>query len=124
MGSETILLIEDNALNMELARDLLEVAGYEVITATSAEEGLEIVRRQRPALVLMDIGLPGMDGLDATRQIKADPTTTHIPVVAVTAHAMKGDAERALEAGCAGHLTKPLDTREFARTVAGYLAGE
>ena len=122
MMHERILIIEDNPLNMELASDLLEAAGFIVVGAMSAEEGIQWARSERPCLILMDIALPGMDGLSATALLKADPRTSDIPVVALTAQAMKGDADRALAAGCAGYLTKPIDTRAFARTVAGYLA--
>jgi len=121
VAGETILIIEDNPLNMELAVDLLEVAGYRVLTASSAEEGLPIAQSELPALILMDIGLPGMDGLEATRALRADERTRTIPIVAVTAHAMKGDEVKALEAGCTGHMTKPLETRTFAQTVASFI---
>lgn len=122
--SKTILIIEDNPLNLELTRDLLEAAGFSVLTAEAAEEGVQLARRMHPDLVLMDISLPGMDGLEATRALKSDPVTGSIPVLALTAHAMKGDEERAHDAGCAGYLTKPIDTRSFCQVVAGYLPGE
>ncbi len=116
-----VLLVEDNPLNRELAVDVLEVAGFEVHTAESAEECLRIVPDLNPPLILMDIGLPGMDGLEATRRLRADPTTAHIPVVAVTSHVMMGQAAEAIAAGCVGHLSKPIDTRTFAATVRGFL---
>ncbi len=122
MIAASILIVEDNPLNMDLATDLLEGAGHVVFGAMSAEEGIRLVKSERPHLVLMDIALPGMDGLTATAILKADPRTHDIPVVALTAQAMKGDADRALAAGCAGYLTKPIDTRAFTRTVARYLA--
>ena len=121
MNARTILIIEDNPLNLELASDLLEVAGYIVLRADAAEEGLQIARASKPDLVLMDVSLPGMDGLAATAALKKDPATARIPVVALTAHAMKGDEEKAMCAGCAGYLTKPIDTRAFTSIIAGYL---
>ena len=121
MNARTILIIEDNPLNLELASDLLEVAGYIVLRADAAEEGLQLARSSKPDLVLMDVSLPGMDGLAATAALKKDPATARIPVVALTAHAMKGDEEKAMSAGCAGYLTKPIDTRAFTSIIAGYL---
>lgn len=119
-----VLVIEDTPLNLELAIDLLEAAGYVAIGATSAEAGLDLARTERPNLILMDLSLPGMDGLAATRALKADPETRNIPVVAFSAHAMPSDRERALEAGCAGYLTKPIDTRAFGPRIAGFLAAD
>lgn len=123
MADEKILVIEDQPLNLELVRDLLEMGGYAVLQATNAEEGLALARTAQPDLILMDVGLPDLDGLTATRQLKEDPATQRIPVVALTAHAMKGDREKAQEAGCAGYLTKPLDTRTFLQQVSDYLKG-
>jgi CheY-like chemotaxis protein len=123
MAGAKILVIEDQPLNLELVRDLLEMGGYVVLSATDAEEGLVLVRAELPALVLMDISLPGMDGLTATRKLKEDSATQQIPVVALTAHAMKGDQEKAQAAGCAGYLTKPVDTRTFVQQVGDYLKG-
>ena len=117
-----ILLVEDNLLNLELATDLLEVAGFIVCQAQTAEAGLRIAREQSPDLVLMDLSLPGLDGLAATRALKADLATHHLPVIALTAHAMKGDEALALSAGCDGYLTKPINTRTFAATVAAFIA--
>jgi two-component system, cell cycle response regulator DivK len=117
-----ILLIEDNPLNLELATDLLEAHDYIVSQAQTAEEGLRLARETSPDLILMDISLPGMDGLEAARGLKSDPLTRHLPVIALTAHAMKGDAELAREAGCDGYLTKPIDTRQFPAQVAGFIA--
>jgi CheY-like chemotaxis protein len=122
MAGETILIVEDNDLNLELATDLLASAGYVVRQARTAEEAIHIARTAGPHLILMDISLPGMDGLAATRALKADPATCHIPVAAVTAHAMKGDEEKARAAGCTGYITKPIDTRVFPTTVARLLA--
>ncbi len=122
MARHKILIIEDNRMNMELAVDLLESAGHQVLTAMEAETGMELARSHQPELILMDVSLPGMDGLAATQKLKADPATRNIPVVALTAHAMKGDEEKALAAGCQGYLTKPIDTRTFAATVVKFLA--
>ena len=109
-------------MNLELVSDLLEVAGFVVSKAVVAAAGIEMARATQPHLILMDISLPDLDGLAATQALKADPVTQHIPVVALTAHAMKGDEEKALAAGCAGYLTKPIDTRTFAQTVERFLA--
>jgi two-component system cell cycle response regulator DivK len=115
-----ILLVEDNAANMTLATFLLQSAGYEVITATDAETGVSLARSQNPALILMDIQLPGMDGLQATAQLRADESTRAIPVIALTALAMKGDEERIRAAGCDGYIAKPLDYKSFLVTIAGF----
>lgn len=122
MASNKILIIEDNPMNLELATDLLEVAGFVVLKAIVAREGIEMARTAQPNLILIDISLPDLDGLAATQALKADPTTRHIPVIALTAHAMKGDEEKALSAGCAAYLTKPINTRTFAQTIARFLA--
>ena len=116
-----ILLIEDNPLNMELATDLLEASGFEVISAHSGEAGIKLAREAQPDLILMDLSLPGMDGIEATKALKADPQTSAIPIVAVTAHAMKGDEQKALAVGCEGYITKPIDTRMFPMLVAQHL---
>jgi CheY-like chemotaxis protein len=121
MAGETILVIEDNPLNLELVRALLEKLGYIVIDSGTAEEGIERAKAEQPQLILMDINLPGTDGLTATTLLKAEPTTRHIPVVALTAHAMKGDDARVQTAGCDGYMTKPIDTRSFAGAVARFL---
>ena|SRR5437016_1826682 len=123
MEPHKILVIEDNPMNMELTADLLEVAGFVVCQAENAEEGIAMARSARPALILMDIALPGMDGLRATEILKQDLRTKHIPVIALTAHAMTGDEDKALAAGCIGYITKPIDTRSFASTVAQFLDG-
>ena len=123
MTNKKILIIEDNALNLELVTDLLELHGFAVASARTAEEGLRLARELLPALVLMDFSLPGMDGLSATKNLKNDPATRHLAVVGLTANAMKGAQETALRAGCAGYLTKPIDTRTFATTVKNFIAG-
>jgi two-component system cell cycle response regulator DivK len=109
----TVVVIEDNPVNVKLISLLLRSAGYEVISAFNAEEGLELISTEMPALVLMDIQLPGMDGIEATRVLKADPSLAHIPVVALTSYAMKGDEEKMLAAGCDGYMPKPFYHREF-----------
>jgi two-component system, cell cycle response regulator DivK len=118
MGGKRILLIEDNAVNRRLAQFLLKSQGYEVWEVTSAPEAFESLKERQPDLILMDIQLPGMDGLTATRQLKADPTTRDIPVLVVTSYAMKGDEAKAFEAGCSGYVTKPIDKRVFLEAVA------
>jgi len=118
MAGEKILLIEDNMANRDLTQFLLESQGYEVREATSAEEAFEILKTDRPALIIMDIQLPGMDGLEATKKLKENPATRYIPVVAVTSYAMKGDRESAAAAGCAGYVTKPIDKTIFLQEVA------
>jgi CheY-like chemotaxis protein len=122
MTGNKILIIEDNLLNLELATDLLEANGFAASSAQTAEEGLRMARELLPDLVLMDFSLPGMDGLCATKDLKADPATRHLTVVGLTAHAMKGDEQIALNAGCDGYLTKPIDTRTFVATVKNFIA--
>ncbi len=112
-----VLVVDDNALNLELVTDLLEVAGFTVHSATTAEEGIQLARSLNPDVILMDVGLPGMDGLEATQILKRDPKTRDIPLLALTAHAMRGDREKALEVGCDGYITKPIDTRTFVKEV-------
>jgi len=118
----SILVVEDNPENMTLAVFLLESAGHTVITATNAEAGLTSARVEHPALILMDIQLPGMDGLEATALLKGDEATRAIPVIALTALAMKGDAERILAAGCDGYIAKPMRYREFLAKIAQVLS--
>jgi two-component system cell cycle response regulator DivK len=113
----TILIVEDNPANMKLATFLLESADYSVIGAVNAEVGLTRAREERPDLILMDIQLPGMDGLQATGLLKADSATRNIPVIALTALAMKGDEERIRAAGCDGYVAKPLDYKDFLSVV-------
>jgi CheY-like chemotaxis protein len=121
MTGNQILIIEDNELNLELATDLLEANGFLVSSARTAEEGLRLARKLLPDLVLMDFSLPGMDGLSATKHLKADPATRHLTVVGLTAHAMRGDDQIALNAGCDGYLSKPIDTRTFIATVKKFI---
>jgi CheY-like chemotaxis protein len=122
MNPAKILIIEDNPLNMELAADLLEVAGYAVLQATTAERGIQLARTSLPDLILMDTSLPGMDGVQATKILKGDAATEHIPVVSLTANAMKGDEQTALAAGALAYVTKPIDTRTFVKDVARFLS--
>ena len=119
--TRSILIVDDNPLNIKLARSVLEAEGFSVDSAGSAEEALVVIETQLPQLVLMDIGLPGMDGLALTRQLRNNTRYTDLRIVAFTALAMKGDDQRALEAGCDGYISKPVDTRTFARQVAAYL---
>jgi CheY-like chemotaxis protein len=119
-----ILVIEDNAGNLELMRVVLEMAGYEVMSAESADAGLEKARQSRPDLILMDMHLPGMDGYQATRIIKSDPDLKDIPVIAVTAICGLSDEKRVLENGCDGYINKPVNTRTLADQIAGYLEGK
>ena len=120
---ERLLVVEDNPINLELARDILEVHGYEVFSAMTGPEGYALARALRPDLILMDIQLPGRDGLSVTRDLKADPDTRDIPVVAVTAFAMEGDRGRILQAGCDGYLSKPLHSWTLLEEVARHLKG-
>jgi two-component system cell cycle response regulator DivK len=118
----TVLVVEDNAANMKLAKFLLESVGHTVISATDAESGLTLARDRQPSLILMDIQLPRMDGLEATALLKRDDATRAIPVIALTALAMKGDEERIRAAGCDGYMAKPLAYREFLATISAHLA--
>jgi two-component system, cell cycle response regulator DivK len=113
----TVLVVEDNPANMTLAVFLLTSAGHAVLSATDAESGLSLARAEKPALILMDIQLPGMDGLEATALLKQDETTRSIPVIALTALAMKGDEERIRAAGCDGYIAKPIRYKEFLEAI-------
>ena len=119
--SARILIVDDNSTNLKLAADLLEVEGYAIDRAVDAEQAQALLEHTIPDLILMDIALPGMDGLALTRMLKADARLKHVPVVAMTAFAMSGDEREALDAGCDGYLTKPIDTRRFPQQVAAYL---
>jgi two-component system cell cycle response regulator DivK len=118
----TILIVEDNPANMTLAVFLMKSEGHTVLSATDAEAGLTMAREERPDLILMDIQLPGMDGLEAVAQLKRQPSTGAIPVIALTALAMKGDEERIRAAGCDGYIAKPMRYKEFLATIASQLA--
>ena len=123
MAKESILIVDDNEMNLKLLRWLLEKNGYEVHTAGDAKTARASVRAVRPRLVLMDIQLPDIDGLQLTREFKADPDLRDIPVVAVTSYAMKGDRQKSVDAGCDGYITKPIDTRQFPLEIEKYLRG-
>jgi two-component system, cell cycle response regulator DivK len=118
----TVLVIEDNAANMKLAVFLLQSAGHTVLSARDAEAGLMLARGEQPDLILMDIQLPGMDGLEATTLLKRDEATRAIPVIALTALAMKGDEERIRAAGCDGYIAKPMRYQEFLAAIGAQLA--
>jgi two-component system cell cycle response regulator DivK len=117
-----VLIIEDNATNLKLATFLIHSAGHTVLSAADAEAGLAVARAERPDLILMDVQLPGMNGLEATAQLKADEATRSIRVVALTALAMKGDEERILAAGCDGYIAKPMRYQELLATITAHLA--
>jgi CheY-like chemotaxis protein len=121
--NKRILVVDDNLRNLKLAFDVLEDAGYEVIEAVDAEEAQSMIDRNLPDLILMDIALPGMDGLTLTRKIKANERTKHIRIIALTAFAMKGDDQKALAAGCDGYITKPIDIHQLLVQVAEILRG-
>ena len=113
MSKQSVLIVEDNPINLKLVQVLLSKEGYEVYTAANAEEALMLLKSKHPTLILMDLQLPGMDGLQLTRLLKNNPETNDIIILALTAYAMKGDAEKALEAGCDGYISKPIDTQTF-----------
>lgn len=123
MATEAILVVDDNPTNLKLLRVLLVGEGYEVKTAVNGEEALSLLKSFQPRLVLMDLQLPGINGLALTQMIKADPKTKDIVIIAVTAYAMKGDDQKAFDAGCDGYIAKPIDTRTLPSIVAQYLAG-
>lgn len=118
---QQILIVDDNPTNLKLARVLLQLEGYEVRTATDAEEALAVLTEYQPRLILMDIQLPGMDGLTLTRRLKRQEATRDIIIIGLTAYAMKGDEARILEAGCDGYIPKPIDTRSLPQEIARYL---
>ncbi len=121
MKSESILVVEDNIDNQELTKILLEAEGWTVRIAADAQQALEALQREHPKLILMDVQLPGMDGLELTRRLRADSAFDAIKIVALTAYAMKTDQENALTAGCDGYISKPIDTRTFPGIVREYL---
>jgi two-component system, cell cycle response regulator DivK len=116
-----VLIVEDNLANQLLVDAMLQGRGYQVRFASSASEALTSIELMRPDLILMDISLPGQDGLSLTRQIKADPASASIRIVALTAHAMVGDRKLSIDAGCIGHITKPFDTKALREQIAGFL---
>jgi CheY-like chemotaxis protein len=123
MAGEALLIVDDNATNLKLARVLLTGEGYVVRTASDAEEALIVLDSFAPRLILMDLQLPGIDGLELTRRLKADPRRKHIVILALTAYAMKGDDEKAFAAGCDGYVTKPIDPETLPALIAKHLAG-
>src|SRR6266852_425677 len=122
MANDSILIVDDTPVNLKLVRVLLSRQGFDVRTASTAEEALEMAQTFRPQLVLADIQLPGMDGLEMTRRLKAAPETHDTVVLALTAFAMRGDEKKASEAGCDGYITKPINTRTFPDLIRKYLA--
>jgi CheY-like chemotaxis protein len=122
MPSARVLVVEDNDMNMQLVEYLLEEGGYSIVKAASGEEALSIARGGDPVdLILMDIHLPGIDGLSVVREMKTDARTSAIPILALTAHAMRGDRDRFLEAGCDGYISKPIDVKTFLSSIRTYL---
>ena len=116
-----IMIVDDNPANLKLASDLLELEGFVIYRCTDAETALESLTEVHPDLILMDVALPGMDGLQLTRKLKSDVKTKNIKIIALTAFAMKGDSEKVIAAGCDGYITKPIDTRKFRDQVTQYL---
>ena len=121
MANELILIVEDNEKNRKLVRDVLQFKGYQTVESETAEEGIQLARAQKPALVLMDFHLPGMNGIEAFKVLRADPQTSAIPVLAVTASAMTEDRQKIMEAGFEGLQTKPINVKEFLEAVAQIL---
>jgi two-component system cell cycle response regulator DivK len=121
MSGESVLIVEDNAKNLKLVRDVLQFHGYATLEADSGETGIELARAQHPALILMDVQLPGMDGRAALKVLKADTSTRHIPIIALTAFAMKGDQESLLAEGFDGYLSKPINIKELPKVVENYV---
>jgi two-component system cell cycle response regulator DivK len=120
MNNRAILIVDDNASNVKLMEATLDAELYEVKTAADAEEAIKVLETFEPRIILMDIQLPGMDGLELTRRLKRDPARRHIVILALTAYAMKGDEEKAIAAGCDGYITKPIDTRSLPRLIASH----
>ena len=121
MTEKTILIVDDNPVNLKLTRILLAGEGYEVHTCSDAEEAMRVLQSLRPHMILMDIQLPGIDGLELTRRLKADPATRDITILGLTAYAMKGDEQKILAAGCDGYIAKPIDTRTLPAVIDRYL---
>ena len=115
---KVILIVEDDAKNLKLFRDLLQVSGYTTLEATDGKQGVELAREEKPDLILMDIQMPVMDGLEATKLLKNDDVTKDIPVIALTAYAMKGDEEKMREAGFDGYISKPIDVKGFLKKIS------
>ena len=124
MTQRKILVVEDNALNMKLVQSLLKIDKYQTFEAADAETGIELALAHQPDLILMDVQLPGISGLEATKILKQKSRLEGVPIIALTAHAMKGDKKKALDAGCDGYITKPIDTRKFRNKIKKCLNGE
>ena len=122
MGN-VILIVEDDSKSLKLVRDLLQASGYAIIEATDGRQGIELARAKKPDLIFMDIQMPVVNGLEATKILKKDRTTMGIPIIALTASAMKEDEAKAFQAGCDGYITKPIDIRKFLKKAKAYLAG-
>lgn len=122
--SKKVLIVEDNELNMKLFNDLLEAHGYATVQTRNGMEALDLARAHRPDLILMDIQLPEVSGLQVTQWIKDDPTLRHIPVIAITAFAMKGDEEKIRQGGCEAYLSKPISVVKFLETVRNFIGGQ
>lgn len=121
MNATTILVVEDNDMNMELAEYLLEEGGFAILKASSGEDALALTQHTLPDLILMDLHLPGLDGISVVRRMKSEERTRSIPILALTAHAMRGDRERFLEAGCDGYISKPIDVKTFVTAIRSHL---
>ncbi len=121
MAGERVLVVDDNATNLKLIAYVMQASGYEVQTALDAEAALASIARLPPRVILMDLQMPGVDGLELTRRLKSDKATSEILIIAVTAYAMKGDQDKAFAAGCDDYITKPIDTRTLPETVARHL---
>jgi two-component system cell cycle response regulator DivK len=122
--TKKVLIVEDNELNMKLFNDLLEAHGYATVQTRNGLEALDLTRAHRPDLILMDIQLPEVSGLQVTQWIKADPSLRHIPVIAITAFAMKGDEEKIRQGGCEAYLSKPISVVKFLETVRNFIGGQ
>ena len=124
MTDNNVMVVEDNEKNRKLMRVVLKAKGYNVIEATTGEEALNLLKNQKPNIILMDIQLPGIDGLTLIKQIKADSVTKEIPIIAVTAYAMKGDEQKILDTGCEAYMSKPINTQELPIIIEKYIKKE
>lgn len=124
MSDKNVMVVEDNEKNRKLMRVVLKAKGYNVIEATTGEEALNLLKNQKPNIILMDIQLPGIDGLTLIKQIKADSVTKEIPIIAVTAYAMKGDEQKILDTGCEAYMSKPINTQELPLVIEKYIKKE
>ncbi|OOP57508.1 MAG: two-component system response regulator [Candidatus Brocadia carolinensis] len=124
MSDKNVMVVEDNEKNRKLVRVVLKAKGYNVIEATTGEEALNLLKNQKPNIILMDIQLPGIDGLTLIKQIKADSVTKEIPIIAVTAYAMKGDEQKILDTGCEAYMSKPINTQELPLVIEKYIKKE